>query len=526
VQTHNYTNDQENGFIHDKVNKLLKEVKNGHKVHSFYVKVFAGLFPVWLIIKLAMAPTGQTKDERMTQFVKCVTSLFGEILIVDERAAKAPIVISNNCHEDMIMDKASIPPNFTKLSKWVMLSGGSWVFNKKDRGSSDIYARFRLKSTVPVEDMVTRVSFEFLRMGGSKIYKKANQAMETETPMMLLFVSNHGMDLTSIANNITQILDTAFDHMDLEGMMPEEFEHKEIPKFTLKLNTPCLPSQTREAHKAYDQFKEQGKKAFHCKLAKENVPYFCFLAVQAHRLKLENKYFGKFAKFTTTLENNAPLSDCMWLRRCMQGHLNYHLSSMSITITGIDHLDASEVLRNATSGKRLTKVSLRDMLYHLALEDGLPLFLHLSQRPSGEVDAVIWNTPEAETKVERINHQVAAWCINYWNDTNPGGNSFFWKLASKVFCQVLLHEVSKCTWDSATQTVTSPHAQSEMAGVAEFESQDWIQDLLQATSNPAKEKTFVNPNMAFPFQDNFLVGTIHGTNAGTNRSTAQQVGGG
>ena len=72
----------------------------------------------------------------------------------------------------MITDKASIPHNFTKLSKWVMLSGGSWVFNKKDRGSSDIYARFRLKSTVPVEDMVTRVSFNFSRMGGSKIYKR------------------------------------------------------------------------------------------------------------------------------------------------------------------------------------------------------------------------------------------------------------------------------------------------------------------------------------------------------------------
>jgi hypothetical protein len=62
--------------------------------------------------------------------------------------------------------------------------------------------------------------------------------------------------------------------------------------------------------------------------------------------------------------------------------------------------------------------------------------------------------------------------------------------------------------------------------VAEFESQDWVQDILQATSNPTKEKTFVDPNVAFPFQDDFSVGTIHGANAGTNRSTAQQAGGG
>ncbi len=249
---------------------------------------------------------------------------------------------------------------------------------------------------MPVEDIVTRVSFKLSRMGRSKIFKKPNQAMETEMPMMLLFVNNW-LDHTSIMNDITQMLKTAFDNVDQEGMMPEEFEHKEILAFTMKLNAPCLPSQTKE-HKAYDQFKEQGKKTFHCEVAKENVPFFCFLAGHAHQLKLENKYFGKFAKFTATLENNAPLSNCMQLRRCMQGHLNFHLSSTSITINGIDHLDALEVLRNAANGRGITKVSLRDLLYHLTLEDGSPLFLQLSQRPSGKVDAVIPNTPEAEIK--------------------------------------------------------------------------------------------------------------------------------
>ncbi len=96
-QPHEATNKQEDSVIHDKASKLLKVAKSRHEVHSFYVKDFARLFPVWPIIELAMSPTGQTKDERMTQFVKCVTSLFGEILIVDKRAAIAPIAISNDC---------------------------------------------------------------------------------------------------------------------------------------------------------------------------------------------------------------------------------------------------------------------------------------------------------------------------------------------------------------------------------------------------------------------------------------------
>jgi hypothetical protein len=33
--------------------------------------------------------------------------------------------------------------------------------------------------------------------------------------------------------------------------------------------------------------------------------------------------------------------------------------------------------------------------------------------PSGEVNAVIPNTPEVELKAEKINQQVAAWFLNY-----------------------------------------------------------------------------------------------------------------
>jgi hypothetical protein len=62
--------------------------------------------------------------------------------------------------------------------------------------------------------------------------------------------------------------------------------------------------------------------------------------------------------------------------------------------------------------------------------------------------------------------------------------------------------------------VTSPNAQSNIVAKREFEKQDWIQDILKA--NPAgqqdNEKTYVDPNIAFPFQDNFSVGTIHGAN--------------
>ncbi len=114
---HGAADGREDGVVHDRANKLLKVVEGSHVVYGYHVKDFSGLFPVWPIIELALTPTGQTMDKKMTQFVRCISSLFGEILLVDEKAAIAPIAILNNNPEDMISDKANIPSNYTKLSR-------------------------------------------------------------------------------------------------------------------------------------------------------------------------------------------------------------------------------------------------------------------------------------------------------------------------------------------------------------------------------------------------------------------------
>ncbi len=65
-----------------------------------------------------------------------------------------------------------------------------------------------------------------------------------------------------------------------------------------------------------------------------------------------------------------------------------------------------------------------------------------------------------------------------------------------------------------------------MAAIAEFEQPNWVQQLTGggSTSNvPARPH--VNPNVAFPFKDNFSIGTIHGANANAKQSspTANEV---
>jgi hypothetical protein len=85
------------------------------------------------------------------------------------------------------------------------------------------------------------------------------QAMETETPMMLLFVSNW-TELNSISTDMKQLLELAYDDIETDCMMPEEYENRDISTFSLKTNVPRLPEKKKHDNKAYDPFQEQGKK--------------------------------------------------------------------------------------------------------------------------------------------------------------------------------------------------------------------------------------------------------------------------
>jgi hypothetical protein len=242
-----------------------------------------------------------------------------------------------------------------------------------------------------------------------------------------------------------QMLDTALDNIEQHRMLPKEFKNRDIPLFMIRLNVPRLPAETKSSNnKGYDNYKEHRKKAFHFEVAKEEINYFRYLSAHAHRMRLDVKYFGKFAKYTATLGNTAPLGNCTRLRCCIQGHLNYHISSTNITLNGIDMLDASDYLKNPTR-KTILQLTLCNLLYRITLESKAPLFLQLSQCTLGEVDAVIPNTAEAELLAERINVQIATWCHFYWKESNPGTERFYRKVSDSAFSQVLLHEIGKCT---------------------------------------------------------------------------------
>jgi hypothetical protein len=89
---------------------------------------------------------------------------------------------------------------------------------------------------------------------------------------------------------------------------------------------------------------------------------------------------------------------------------------------------------------------------------------------------------------------------------------FYRKFLDRVFNQVFLHKISECMWNNTVKALTLPSSQSEMSDIADFKHRDWVRNLVQEDQSRLAKKKHVNPNLVFPFQDDFSVGSNHGLN--------------
>ena len=90
--------EQGENYIIDRSQKMYITRDDNKQEQRFHVEDFIGVFPAWPIIELSIAPTGSTKDERMTSFLRCFAALFNEIKYVDNTAVIAPInIYDDNC---------------------------------------------------------------------------------------------------------------------------------------------------------------------------------------------------------------------------------------------------------------------------------------------------------------------------------------------------------------------------------------------------------------------------------------------
>ena len=147
-----------------------------------------------------------------------------------------------------------IPINFTDLSVNVKVSGGAKAFEMKTPWKKDgdtredeelqdpeVYFAIAFSTDEKPEDVVERISCEWGRLNGKKMWLKSINSFKTETPVVLFHMLNTAHGPTIIAE-LKRILEDA---RDRESELDPDYEWKdhEIPQIGLRLNVPKIPGQ-------------------------------------------------------------------------------------------------------------------------------------------------------------------------------------------------------------------------------------------------------------------------------------------
>ena len=145
---------------------------------------------------------------------------------------------------DQIREIEDIPINFTDLSVNVKVSGGSKAFQMKQLWKKDgevreddelqdpeVYFAIAFSSNEEPEEVVDRISCEWGRLNGKKMWLKAIPSFKTETPVAIYHLLNSGHQRTLITE-LKQILEQARD-AEAQVEFGYEWEGKDIPAFGL-----------------------------------------------------------------------------------------------------------------------------------------------------------------------------------------------------------------------------------------------------------------------------------------------------
>ena len=167
-----------------------------------------------------------------------------------------------------------IPINFTDLSVNVKVSGGAKAFEmktpwRKDGDTRDeeelqdpeVYFAIAFSSDEKPEDVVDRISCEWGRLNGKKMWLKAINSFKTETPVAIYHMLNSAHHFTIIAE-LKGILEEAKDRETEVDMFYAWADH-EIPELGLRLNVPKIPGQDTSVFQGWPRRMQWNRKVIH-----------------------------------------------------------------------------------------------------------------------------------------------------------------------------------------------------------------------------------------------------------------------
>jgi len=205
---------------------------------------------------------------------------------------------------------------------------------------------------------------------------------------------------------------------------------------------------------------------------------------------LVTKMWGKHAHVSEVVDMESTASEIKRLIKVAQSHTNYQCSVILEDIIGIINLDATAPIFDEESNQFLGNLSLHQVLLsylHLSDDHQLVAEVHQSDEIMGPVQAVIPNTPEAERMILMMNKNVL-------------------ELVRKSCCPTQLSEITNCTWDSDSGTLTTQQEKAEEKNRVILETASWFQDAfpdLGSTMSAEKSKKPARlPETLFNLEEN------------------------
>ena len=183
------------------------------------------------------------------------------------------------------------------------------------------------------------------------------------------------------------------------------------------------------------------------------IPLVKHLVARAKSLGIVAAVWGLKVLVTESTERNKES-----LLSVLCSHATFHSKMLDHDLRGIDNLDAKEPFYKVTDPTSIMGyMALRDLLLkYTKLKSGKPAIAEVHQGGQlGPVTVVFPNVEEAETMVERMNKNVAAYLqFKLYEDGLPGD---LVQRIMKASCDAEIYVKGlTCTWDEVNQTILFP----------------------------------------------------------------------
>lgn len=473
------------------------------------------------VIITAAITCGQVGTQaKMNEFILGGRALYKNLMKVDKTVVLEP---EREDLDERLYEPTQLSLDLTEASAYMKPSGDAGVFemrkprnfDKKDKKKKgrrsevdedgeeakvdpEVWTQICISCDEDPYELVSRVSFEWARIGGTRLQVKEIAAFATKSAATFYNVRSDANQ-----DRLIEELKRFFeDTVEFGKEYVDDFYSRGVPEFALKLATPRIEGQNTQVFKNWTWKQQNLRKTLHIEVEATDVPYMHELIRIAKDEGIVRRYFGKSAAAAIVVEKakkgsrkgsgEADMSkyDLAAVASWSKNHINYQSNTMYDGVRGILDLDRVFEIFSATEpDKVIARVTLRSIMYNrIKMEGDLPLFLEIHQgRPMMPVDVVVGNCEEAERMLLMINKNPAAYFYYYMRDNVKWDASFMEGLVGKVMDPTLVKDVPNCTWDATTKVLTTPQdvANEKLAAI---EDAAWYKDEFATSDFDLKDK--------------------------------------